>query len=540
MAFGATVAAELKAALRGSLERWRRDPVTFVYETFPTDPEGKPTEVDGPQADILRAYAQDERVGVRSCHGIGKTTTASWMTHHWLATRYPALVVTAAGTWNHLSDKLWPEIAVWHRVWLLRKQFQLLTMELRGWENPHGWRAKAASSDKPENVEGYHSPNLLLLTDEAKAMPDEVRSALKGAQTGKAEFQREVVLSTPPLVDAGWYADLFSRKGAGWRLLHFAASDSSRVSAEYVEEMARTYGVESAVYQSKVNGNIPTTGTNAVILPLWFERAQAKAPQPPPPGRQRGSVLTCDVAREGEDLTVCGLLKDFKWTIPLEEDTQRPAWRATNDLMEIVGLLRDLAVQTGAVRLILDDTGLGGGLTDRLLELQRKDPATSDEWFPKECFIIPKKFGAKAQVREDRFGKLKDEMWWKLRDVLRENRLALPTEEELAAYNLPRDSNLRSQLCSAIYEEDSSSRLRVIDKRPKEDKRERYKSLPTKSPDLAHSLMMGIREYLLLPEEEAPAVTPVQLETRRLHQALQQRRWQRGEAGMPAEPGFLE
>jgi hypothetical protein len=520
--------------LRAAIPRWRADPVAFVRETFPTDPEGRPTEIDEPQERILRGVAAHERTAVRSSHGIGKTCAAGgWLPAWWLATRYPARVVTAAGTWNHLAQKLWPELHVWYRCWLLRDQFELLTMEMRGWENPDGWRAVAAATDRPENIEGHHSPNLFIVTDEAKAMPDEVRQGLRGAQTGPV--QREVVLSTPPLQDAGWYADLFSRKSEGWHLIHVTAAESARVSAAYIEEMARDYGEESAVYQAKVLGEIPTAAAGVVIQSRWIDEAQARGVTLPAPGRMRGAVLTCDVAREGEDLTVLGLIQDWKWRIPKLEDTDRYAWRATNDLMECAGLCLSAALQTRAVRLVIDDTGLGGGVTDRLIELQRQGV------FPKDCFIVPVKFGAEPIARPDRFAKLKDELWWRLRNALRTGPLALPTEAELAAYQLPRGSDLRAQLSSPIYEEDSLSRIRVIDHRPSHDRRERYKALPTKSPDLAHAVILGVREYTLLEEDEAPAGTSVEFETRALHKALRQRLAEYVDVGEDARaPGFLE
>lgn len=520
------------SALERLIPRWREDPVSFVEDTYSCDPEGNPVVVDEPQKQILRAIAVHDRVAVRSSHGIGKTTSASWAGKWWLATRYPALVVTLAGTWGHLEQKLWPEIHTWFRVWALRDQFEPQVLGLYGRENPSAWRMEPSSSDKAENIEGWHSPNLLVIIDEAKALPSESYAAIRGALTqvsARGMRPKVLVLSTPPLQDAGWYADLFSRKSEGWKLIHVSAEDSGRVSSAYIEEMERDFGRESAVFQSKVLGNIPTVGSGAVIEVPWIEAAQAREERP----NNKGVVLTCDVAREGEDLTVIGKIQNWKWTIPWLEETNRPAWRATNDLMECAGLCVQAAHQFDARMLVIDDTGLGGGVTDRLHELKREGV------FPATCSIVGHKFGEKPIVRPERFAKLKDEMWWTLRDHLREGKLALPTEEELAALQLPRGSDLRSQLASPLYEEDSLSRIRVLDKRDSTDRREKMKVLPTKSPDLAHALMLGVREYASLSEAPEHPKNTAEEELQRRHAAIQarKRRFSEEEGGMGA-PGW--
>jgi hypothetical protein len=435
--------------------------------------------------------AQHDRVAVRSSHGIGKTVTAAWLTHWWLATRYPALVVTMAGTWGHLEDKLWPEINSWGRTWRLRDAFEWQTMGIYGQAAPDSWRAEASSSDKAENVEGWHSPNLLVIIDEAKAMPDTLYAAIRGALTSESQSGAKpklVVLSTPPLAKVGWFVSLFGTASTGWHTIHVSASDSPRVSKEWVADMAHDFGTDSAVYESKVLGEIPEGASESVIPLRWITQAQER----PAKADRKPVIVTCDVAREGEDLTVIGLIKDGKASIL--------RWKAKNDTMEAAGMVGAAVKDHGASILCLDDTGVGGGVTDRLTELQREGK------FPRDCHIRPKRFGDTA-IRDDRFGNSKAELWWALREALREDKLALPTSDELAALQLPRSSDLVSQLAAPIYEEDSRSRIRVLDKRM--DNNEKARALPTKSPDLAHALILGVWDWLNAWAKvvEAPATT---------------------------------
>ena len=153
-------------------------------------------------------------------------------------------------------------------------------------------------------------------------------------------------------------------------------------------------------------------------------------------------------------------------------------------------------MQYKAKALCIDDTGLGGGVTDRLRELQHEGA------FPHDCQIIPVKFARRAKQKR-RYHSIKDELWWAGREALRRGFLALPTDEVIRSWRCPRGSDFKTQLTQAIYEYDSLDRIRVLDKRI--GNREKTRALPTKSPDFAHAFILGVRQYIgQLPEEVPP------------------------------------
>jgi len=522
----------LIAPLAERVAVWAKRPDEFVKDTYAHDPEGEPVILDDPQIEILQAVAEHDRVAVRASHGIGKTATCSLLAHWWLATRKPALVVTLAGTWNHLTDKLWPEIRVWSSGWALKDGFEWMDQEIHSLANKDGVRCKASSSDKPENIEGWHNPNLLVLIDEAKNVPDDVYAAIRGALTQaskKGTRPKLFVSSTPPLAPVGWYSDLFRTKSEGWRLIHVPAKASKRVSQEWIDEMARDFGPESAVYQSKVDGDVPEGNATSVIHMKWVERAMQAEPRLD----NRRPVLTCDVARDGEDLTVIGQIHEAKFAIR--------RWRASNDTMTCAAMCREEVIRTRASMLIVDDTGVGGGVTDRLLELQREerqrvqkldefDKDDKEPAFPLDCTIVPVKFGASAE-RDDRFANTKSELWWTTRDALKEGRLILPTAHEIAALQLPRGSDLRAQLVAPIYDETSRNQILVIDHVDTTDRREKYKALPRKSPDLAHALILGVRYYFRQKPEVVMPTSLVDLRSKKLHDALKRKVAEKAKGG---------
>lgn len=527
-------------ALARYLAQWRNDPVRAARFAYSSDPLGDPVSIDQAQAKIMTAVAKYDRVIVRTARGIGKTTTAAFLTHWWLGTRRPAQVVTSAGSWAHLSGRLWPEIRTWSANWLLKDWFEFQEMgiyarasphDATSHANPYNWRAVATSSDQMVNVEGFHSPHLLLIVDEAKGMGDDIFHALRGSLTSARGpgTQKIVALSTPPLADVGWFAR--ASKSSDWHTVHVQAQESDRVSAEWIEEIARDHGIDSPFYQSHVLGEIPQHATAGLIHLAWLEAAQERAPRQD----HRGSVITCDVAREGGDLTTVGCIAGGRWGLWRFADGKH-GWFSGQATTETVGRCRQAVLETGARALVVDDTGVGGGVTDGLREKQRNGD------FPKSCSIYGEKFGASAR-RKDRFHNRKSELWWIAREAVRDGSLALPSEAEVGSWHLPRGSDFREQIASAIYSEDSSSRVQVWDKN---NGTEFTAALPNKSPDLAHALILGVDYWRRLSKDEAPPAprTTEELFKKRVVDLVKEskKRWaSRGEgSGGDGNPYFRE
>lgn len=483
--------------LANKILEWRKKPVACVQETFERSPSGGPVVVDPQQAKILEAVAAHDRVAARTGRGVGKTTDAAFIVHWWLTTRYPALAVTSAGTWGHLEDKLWPEIRLWGREWLLRESFEYQQMGIYNIDRPEALRVEATSSDRAVNVEGFHSPHLLLLIDEAKGMPDEIFAALLASLTGMESGgeQKIVALSTPPLSRQGWFARVSS--STEWNVVHISGFDSPRVSRDYIREIAETFGEDSPEYQAYVLGEIPEGVSETVIPMKWFEDCQQLGPSPQKK-TTRKPVLTCDVAREGDDLTAIGVFDCSAFSLVKFED--RFGWFSHLTVPQVIGRCKAAAkFHPSASAICIDDTGLGGGVTDGLRDAQ------SEGQFPSTISIIAIKFGGRPSLI-DRFKNRKDELWWASREAIRQHRIALPTDDDIRAWKAPRGSDFKLQMTSAIYGYDVSDRIDVIDKRKAGN--ERSKTLPTKSPDLAHAFILGIRYYMRQTEDPEVAEPP--------------------------------
>ena len=93
-------------------------------------------------------------------------------------------------------------------------------------------------------------------------------------------------------------------------------------------------------------------------MPLWAATEAARRDLTP----EGPVVVACDVARFGHDKTV---------VIRREGPVARVVWRVKGrDTMRIVGFLKAYCEKHKVDSLVVDDTGVGGGVVDRLREVR--------------------------------------------------------------------------------------------------------------------------------------------------------------------------
>lgn len=148
-------------------------------------------------------------------------------------------------------------------------------------------------------------------------------------------------------------------------------------------------------------------------------------------------AVGADIARFGNDMTGVAIVADLK-LVGLEE------W-AHRDLMESAGRILTITRAFPDCVLAVDDTGLGGGVVDRLSE--------------EGLEVLPVNFGQRA-YEVDRFRDKASEMWWRLREIHD------PEAEDPIIYpsNNPLIRRLMAQLSGARYKLDSRGRIWVLKK----------------------------------------------------------------------------
>lgn len=365
------------------------------------------------QAAVLRDLAEYRCVAVRSGHGIGKTLTAAVAVIWWLLFRPFAKVACTAPTQHQLHDLLWAEISrLVHGSKLASGLLEVTDTRVyrKGMKNI--WFAAARTANKPEGMAGFHGDWLLYVVDEASGVPDQTMQVVDGALTTKGA--RLLMLGNPTR-RSGYFFDAFHKDRAVWRLHHVSSEDSPRVDPEYPRAMAAKWGRDSDVYRVRVLGEFPRGEEDTFIGLELVETAMAREAQPD------GAVayIGVDVARFGSDETAVCIRRGYH-VAPLDcrrgQDTQETAGKV---LAHARRLLEEAASR---VVVCVDDTGVGGGVTDAL----RRSIA---ELGLKGVAIRPCNFGGLGDGRHyDDAATL----WWaEVRDALKEG-LALPRDEDLA------------------------------------------------------------------------------------------------------------
>ena len=175
------------------VREYRDDPVKFVKEVLGATPLPY-------QAEFLDALAGGERkMSVRSGHGTGKSTTASWAMLWYVLLRFPNKVVVTAPTSGQLFDALFAELKRWINE--LPPQLKpMLTVksdrvELTAAPSEAFISARTSRAETPEALAGVHSENVLLVIDEASGVPEKVFEAAAGSMSGHAATT--ILLSNP-------------------------------------------------------------------------------------------------------------------------------------------------------------------------------------------------------------------------------------------------------------------------------------------------------------------------------------------------------
>ena len=184
----------------------KANPVRFVQNTLGTKPWQK-------QNDILNALRDHDFVAVRSCNGSGKTYTAALATIWWLMIHDEAVVITTAPSERQVKDLLWREIgSLYHQNRLLiGGKITQSRLELSKKRFAFGF-----STNTTERFQGFHSPNMLVIVDEASGVREFIFDAIFGAIT--SENSKMLIIGNPNSL-AGTFYDAFHKNRTYWKTI---------------------------------------------------------------------------------------------------------------------------------------------------------------------------------------------------------------------------------------------------------------------------------------------------------------------------------
>ena len=386
--------------VENQISRWYDDPDEFDRDVWPDAlPEPWQTEASG-------LIAKNDRVAIRSGHGVGKTAWLARRILWWGCTRYPWKVGVTAPSSAQMFDALWSEIAKWHSRMPegLRSKFEWKTERLEWIENrQEGFAvAKTARRETPEALAGLHSENMLFMIDEAAGVDDIIFETARGAMSTRGA---KTVMTGNPTRLSGYFFDAFHKNRAHWATMKVECKDSSRTNWKEIEQWKEEYGEDSNFFRVRALGEFPTAEDD-VIIPLYMvESAVSRDVEQ----IQSEEIWGLDVSRAGVDLCALAKRRGNVMVEPVK------TWRSDDSMVSVgkVKIEYDEAKVKPAL-ICVDSIGLGAPVADRLSELG----------LPIQCINV-----SESHSSNDRYLRLRDEMWERARGWFYGRDVKIPNDE---------------------------------------------------------------------------------------------------------------
>lgn len=421
----------------------RDDPVLFVRTCLQAEPQKW-------QKEALQNIVKHNRLSIRSGHAVGKTTFLSFVILWWLCTHYPCKIACTANSASQLEQILWSEIQKWYKLMpqAFQDELEFRSDKITLKNAPDSFCVSRTSRrENPEALQGFHSPNMLFIIDEASGVPDIIFEVAQGAMSTHGA---KTIMVGNPNRSTGYFFDSFNKNIESWRTMTVSCLDADTVDPQYVEDMKRQYGEDSNVFRVRVLGLPPETDDNAIIGRALVESAIDREVEP----IEVMPVWGIDVARHGSDRCALCKRKGNVITEPIKH------WGG-KDLMETVGIImaeyESTPFRDRPTELLVDSIGLGAGVVDRLVELD----------IPARGINV-----AESSSLSNRYMRLRDELWFRCREWLEQKDCQIPDQEELIA-----------EVTAVQYSIMSNGKFKV-------ESKDEMKKRGMRSPDVADALML--------------------------------------------------
>jgi hypothetical protein len=460
----------IKAQLQQKVDRRNLRQRTRLYQHNPVGwvQERLRQVVWSKQREIMLSIRDNRRTAVRSCHGVGKSHTASLVAAWWLDTHPPgtAFVVTSAPTFAQVRAILWRYIRRVHR-----------RGDLAGRVNQTEWHMEdelVAFGRKPADhdesaFQGIHARYVLVILDEACGIPEQLWVAADALTTNSD--CRILAIGNPD--NPASHFRKVCQPGSGWHVIGISAFESPNltgeevpddvaqalVSADWVEEKAREWGEDNPLYKSKVLGEFSEDAPNKIVRASDIAKCRIDPETKPTPADLEPVELGVDVGGGGDE------------TVIRERRGRRAGreWRAHTDRPEkIAPLVLQAIKESGATAVKVDSIGIGFGVIGELRNLSSQGKH--------KARIVGVNVGEKP-TQPDKFKNLRAEIWWELARGLSERQGWDLSQMENA------DTTV-AQLLEPLWEVDAQGRIFV---EPKDEIRKRL----GRSPDNADALLLA-------------------------------------------------
>jgi len=272
---------KLQEDVLDSLLKFKRDPLGWVKYAFPWNEPGSELEkYTGPdtwQTEVLQylttqlqagritptqAVSIVLRIAISAGNGPGKSALVAWIMLWGMTTAADTRGVVTANTDTQLRTKTWSELAKWFRLCIAKPWFVLTATAIYAKDKEHErtWRMDQVpwSEENVEAFAGLHNKGkrIILIFDEASAIPDKIWEVAEGALTDK---DTEIIwlVSGNPTRNTGRFRECWGKFRHRWQTWQIDIRTSQLVNQEEVRQWIEDLGLESDWVLVHIFGKFP-------------------------------------------------------------------------------------------------------------------------------------------------------------------------------------------------------------------------------------------------------------------------------------------
>lgn len=428
------------------------DPVAFAYGAFPWGQPGTPLEkaiLDPWQIKILELLRDGLvdtntaiQLAVASGHGVGKSALVAIIILWAFSTAPDTRGVVTANTEVQLKTKTWAELGKWFNMFIARDHFTLTATALfsRDPSRERTWRIDMVpwSEKNTEAFAGLHNKGkrLLLIMDEASAIPDIIHEVAEGALTD-ADTQIIWIMFGNPTRNSGRFKEAFAggRFAKFWTTFQVDSRTVAITNKKRIADWIEAYGDDSDFVRIRVKGEFPRQGEMEFFSAADIEAAMSREVVV---HISTPLALGVDVARFGSNNSVLYFRKGRD---------ARTIERQTFNGIDTVELANRVHAAHNAYRpdgIFIDGGGVGGGVVDNVRRMQL------------HCWEV--QFGAKDSISGvvfdtsgEKYANMRSAMYGALRAWMKTGAL-------------PRDERLKTTLLAITYTYNKKDEIQLVSK----------------------------------------------------------------------------
>lgn len=446
------------------------------------------------QQKIFNSVVKNKRTTVPSGHSTGKSGSAAALTLWWLSTRYKSRVIVTAPTFRQLMTVYYAEVNKWYNNSVLKEldMFQCMAnfMKINDKDLAKEWYMLPISPKSPDSLQGQHGDksedvrnimkqlgieeinedsdikavveklkhhsgdkdsqdDLLVIIDEGSGVEQEIMEVLEGS-----DYTRLVIFGNMTKNTGMFYDSVYRSKGM-FNVIRLSSYDSPFMSYEQIEYMENRYGKDSNVVKVRLKGEAPDQENDTIISRNIIEQFIDAEIKEELLLSDNTIEISVDVARFGDDNTQI-YVKKGNYIIEQISFSKKDTMQTANRVARIVNENTEYTVIAK-----IDGVGVGGGVIDRLREL---------EFSNLQVYEIQNNAVA---IDSEEYADTITEMFFQFKEKLEKGFISIPSDDELI-----------EDLVGRKYEFDSKGRLKV-------ESKDKFKERYGRSPDKGDSFLMA-------------------------------------------------